>query len=130
MAAPTNIKLTKAERAQLRSLAEEAWNQELTEKLTDLYEDFCRWGGDEISAFELTDRIHTFHDGAARELYKRYALCDSVTAVSSAIAAGVIDKDELDASLKKKIARVIELFESISCDEVNADDASSVKGRL
>lgn len=128
MAPPTDTKLTKAERAQLRSLVEEAWNQELTEKLTDLYEDFCRWGGDEISAFELTDRIHTFHDGAARELYKRYALCDSVAAVSSAIAAGIISKDDLDASLRKKLAREIELFENMSRDDVDADDASIVKG--
>lgn len=127
MAPPTDTKLTKAERAQLRSLVEEAWNQELTEKLTDLYEDFCRWGGDEISAFELTDRIHTFHDGAARELYKRYALCDSVAAVSSAIAAGIISKDDLDASLRKKLAREIELFENMSRDDVDADDASLVK---
>jgi hypothetical protein len=103
------LKITKSERAHLRSLAEEAWNEELSSALLELYEEFGKWGGDGISAFELSDKIHEFHDGISRELYKRYSL-DPQVAVSRAVALGIVDEEALGQPLAGKLSRMIDSF--------------------
>jgi hypothetical protein len=42
--------------------------------LSERKNDFDRWERGELDAFELKDQIHTFHQGAARELYARFAM--------------------------------------------------------
>jgi hypothetical protein len=37
--------------------------------------------------------IHEFHNGVSRELYNRYTVLDSATAVSRAIALGILGED-------------------------------------
>jgi hypothetical protein len=105
-------KVTKSERALLRQLAQEAWEAELDDKLEQLFEDFSRWADDGMSAFELSDRIHEFHNGASRELYSRYTGLDSVTAVARAIALGILDEGALGDTLRMKLSAQIEAFRS------------------
>jgi hypothetical protein len=84
-------KITKSERALLGELADEAWNAELSDHLLELYEDFGRWAEARMSAVDLVEKIHEFHDGMARELYKRYATLEPTTSVARAIALAIID---------------------------------------
>ena len=81
-------KSSRKEAAQLRALAAEAWEAELRLALQALFEDFSRWSGHELDSFELSDRIHKFHDGISRELYKRYTALPAQAAVEYAIARG------------------------------------------
>jgi hypothetical protein len=108
-----SAKLTKAERALLRELAEEAWNAELTEHLEELFEDFGRWADDGMSAFDLSKKIHEFHDGVSRELYSRYTTFDPATTVARAIAIGLIGQEALGESLLQKLAGQIEAFRDL-----------------
>jgi hypothetical protein len=103
------LKITKSERAHLRGLAEEAWNDELRDALTELYEEFGKWADDGLSAFELADKIHEFHDGISRELYKRYSL-DPEVAVSRAVALGIVEEGALGQPLAGKLSRMIDSF--------------------
>ncbi len=105
-------KLSRSERATLRELAATAHKQELETALTDLYEQFCKWGGDGISAFDLNDDIHNFHDGISRELYRTYVMNKPEVAVSIGIARGIIDIHELDENLRDKIAPMVDVFQS------------------
>ena len=98
-----SIKLSKRETATLRELANEAWEAELHGALDDLFEDFCRWADEGYSSFELIERIHEFHDGPARDLYKRYTAMLPGTAVARAIAVGTIDASALPAGLLAKL---------------------------
>jgi hypothetical protein len=52
-----NTKLTAKDDAQLRELAREAWEAELTGALEELFERFCEWTEDGMSAFDLTEQI-------------------------------------------------------------------------
>jgi len=71
----------------------------LTSALTDLYEEFRRWGGDEISVFDLNDLVHEFHNGISRELYKRYAMGSHELGVIYALRRGVLGADEVGHEL-------------------------------
>lgn len=107
-------KITKSEKALLRTLAEEAWAIELDEALAELFEDFEKWADKGISAFELSDRIHKFHNGISRELYGQYTNLGPAAAVSRAIALGLIESDSLGDLLLGKLESNIELFREIN----------------
>lgn len=103
-------RFSKNERALLRSLAEDAWESELRAALEALFEHFCRWVDHGMSAFELNQLIHEYHNGTARELYKRYALDAKPAAVAYAIAAGHLGEEEIAPGLRDKLADDIETF--------------------
>ena len=75
-------KLSKKQRRRLRQLAAKCHERELDNAMTELYEEFQKWGGDRISVFELNDKVHEFHDGVSRELYKRYVMINSEISVA------------------------------------------------
>ncbi len=99
---------SKRESATLRGLANEAWEAELHEALEGLFEDFCQWADHGYSSMELAERIHEFHNGAARDLYKRYTGLPLPVAVARAVAIGVIDESVLSDDLQEKLAEEIE----------------------
>jgi hypothetical protein len=107
---PDQLEITKAERARLRSLAQEAWESELRDALTALFEEFGRWADDGMSAFDLSDKIHEFHNGISRELYGRYTTIGPEILVSRAVALGIVDEGALGKTLLDKLARSIESF--------------------
>ncbi|MBK7462645.1 MAG: hypothetical protein IPJ50_07875 [Betaproteobacteria bacterium] len=100
--------LSKSEIAVLRECVNEAWEAELHDALEGLFEDFSCWADDGYSSMELAERIHEFHDGISRELYKRYTGFPPSVAVARAIALGIIDEAALSPSLQDKLADEIE----------------------
>lgn len=109
MKSPVRLDFSKRERALLRRLAEEAWESELREPLTELFEDFGKWASDGMSAFDLSDRIHQFHHGISRELYVRYTTLGPDMLVSRAVALGLLDASALDERLLDKLAPHVEV---------------------
>lgn len=104
---------TRKEKSLLRQLASEAWEAELTRELDELFERFCIWADDGISAFDLAEEIHEFHNGAARELYKCYAGLPPESAVARAIAMGMHDEQSIDPALLEKLQPSIEAFRGL-----------------
>lgn len=91
--------LTNKLKRELRQLNGLAWKRELDAELRQLDQSFDLWKDGGIDAFGLSDRIHQFHDGGNRELFKYYASADGSFTVSSAIARGIIDRTEVSAEL-------------------------------
>lgn len=112
-------RFTKRERATLRELASEAHLSELNEALAGLYEEFCKWGANGMSAFDLNDKIHEFHDGNSRELYKTYVLGNPEVAVAIGISRKTINPGQLDEGLREKIAPIIEGLERMKKADEN-----------
>ena len=106
---------TKKQKGELRKLSELAWKRELDKALGELRRDFEAWEQGGISEFELSDRIHEFHDGPARELCNRYSSGPVDLWIGQAIARGLIDEselsDELHDALKEDIANFRKHFE-------------------
>ena len=101
---------SKKQRRELRELQGLAWQRELEEALRPLREDFDAWEKGEISAFELSDRIHKFHDGRSRELFNLYSGSLEVLWIANAVARGVIDESELSDDLRAELNEDIVVF--------------------
>ena len=104
-----SIRLSRRETASLRDLAREAWEAELHEALESLFEDFCRRADNDCSRWKMVGPIHAFHDGVARELFKRCAGLRPPLAVARAIAVGAIGQSALSASLQDKLADEVDV---------------------
>ena len=83
----------------VREWARIAHDRDLRKALSELRAQFDRWDRGEIDTFELNDLVHRFHQGTSREIWKRYATTHLEPAVASAVAAGVLRKEELPAEL-------------------------------
>jgi len=91
---------SKKQRRELRELQGLAWERELEEAMQSLRKDFNHWEGGEIAVFELSDRIHKFHNGRSRELYNMYSGSLNNWWIGNTIARGVIDESELSDDLR------------------------------
>ncbi len=80
---------------QLNTLMSEAYERELTRELTQLAARFDEWRAGQIAPGELNDLIHQYHQGPAREIYKRYDFGDADLAVARAVAQGLLAEDEI-----------------------------------
>jgi hypothetical protein len=115
---------TRAERRQLRELAGLAWDRELGAELAELEAAFGEWRAGDISPHELSDRIHRFHNGAARDLYVLYTMRSHPSElVARAVAAGVLSENDVPAELLAALASAVEFYRTDwSAVETEADD--------
>ena len=95
----------------VREWAGIAHDRDLRKALSDLRAQFDRWDRGAINAFELNDLVHQFHQDTSREIWTRYATTHLEPAVASAVAAGVLRKEELPTELLQHIAGLIEFYE-------------------
>jgi hypothetical protein len=104
------LNITKQERTLLRKLAGAAWEAELKSELKNLFEDFRKWADDGMDSFDLSDKIHEFHNGVSRELYGRYTRLDPEITVPRAVAMGILDEEALGQALVEKLRAQIDLY--------------------
>lgn len=82
-----------------------AYERELAKALGILEKSFRQWRKNKITAFELSDFIHKFHNGIARDLWSFYTNGDNDLTVSRAISKGILLETEVNPSIIKKIIR-------------------------
>ncbi len=82
---------SKRVRRLLRECVGRAYEAALARELADLHVQFHRWETGELSAFDLSDEIHRFHNGPSRELYNRYSSNLHEMLVAHAIVTGLIE---------------------------------------
>jgi hypothetical protein len=70
-----------------------------------------------MSALDLSDRIHKFHNGPSRDLYSLYTGADPAMIVARAIAMGFLDEKSLSDALHSKLAEQIDTFRRLKADE-------------
>ena|SRR6476659_2813508 len=102
---------TKATKRKLRELAGVAYRRELGHELAKLEMDFTRWRSGEIDPFELSDRIHRFHDGVSRDLYVAYRNLSPIHAVARAIALQVLDRTAVPSEIFEELESMVQFFE-------------------
>jgi hypothetical protein len=98
---PMMKSLSKPVRKTLRHWTAIAYERELSIELRKLSEFFDQFKSGKNSPFEVSEAIHKFHDGIARELYGTYVLCrgEEQMLVSSAVSNGILSREELPAEL-------------------------------
>ena len=91
--------LTRADKKKVRQLAGIAWERELRSELLGIAAAINEMENGLLSPFDVNDRIHKFHDGASRDLYKQYSQSLPWSGVCHAYIDGVLTDDDLvDAS--------------------------------
>ena len=95
----------------LREYASAAHEEELRRALLPLAEAFKRWEHGGLGSGELSDLIHRFHQGPARELFLRYNASNLVAPVAYAIAVGIVDRTAVPGELLEHLTGMIEFYE-------------------
>ena len=98
-------------RRALRDAAMEAHEEELRRALLRLAAAFEKWRAGELGSGELSEHIHAFHDGPARELFKKYNYGALDLTVAHAIVSGVLDRSRLPQELLAVLERAISFYE-------------------
>jgi hypothetical protein len=98
------IEPTKAFKRAIRELAAVAHERELTSALEALYQQFSSWRNGKIGPFDLTEAIHRFHNGVARDLYNQYSSGAMLeAAVAGAIIRGTISEGEIPELARRRL---------------------------
>lgn len=105
--------MTKSQKRHLRELATRCYEREMSAALEDLNQNFKKWKNNEITIWELNDKIHQHHNGTARALYKIYEqLNDPRVAVAQALSKGIIKIDDVKENCRPLLNSLIEFYDS------------------
>ena len=104
-------KPSKCLKQKLRDLALQAHEVELSRALSVLAESFDEWRSRKIDSHELNGVIHKYHQRTVREILARYESKDDRALVASAVAAGILDRQQLPTELADDMERLIAFFE-------------------
>jgi hypothetical protein len=96
----------------IREYGEIAFERELHRALLGLGSEFTRWQAGELSSMRLSAMIQDFADGPARDLLLKYGTSNPQAGLASAIASGLMKKDEVPTELLEHLARMIEFYET------------------
>jgi len=100
-------------RRELRETAGVVCERALDQELAKLEADFAQWRAKEIDGFELSDRIHKFHDGPSRELYLFYSSGDADWQVARGLREGLIEPSEVSVKIRAEVERIAALIEEL-----------------
>ena len=117
--------LTKADKRKVRQLAGIAWERELRDEIRGIAAAINEMENGSLSPFDVNERIHKFHNGASRDLYKQYSESVPWLGVSRAFFDRVLtDEDLLDASdeVRKGIAEFAASFAKLEAERESAVD--------
>jgi hypothetical protein len=97
----------KAIKRKLRELAAVAHERAVRAHLGQLAAEFDRWRAGALDTWELSDRIHRFHDGPSRDLFVQYTRVPAGMMVAQAIATGLLQEAEVDGKVREAIAGLV-----------------------
>ncbi len=107
--------LPKPVKKKLAELVCTAHETALRQELLKLRDDFARWDRGELDSFRLSERIHQYHDGPNREIYKRFTYTSSrdlPMLAASAIRLELVDKQSVPADVLPYLEPWMELLKS------------------
>jgi hypothetical protein len=109
--------LTKAQKREIRRLTGLAHARELAMAAGELQAQFERWSKGEFDVFELNERIHQYHDGISRDLYKRYVMGEAEWSLAAAIAREIVREPEVDPAILEYLRDLIVLVRQAKAED-------------
>jgi hypothetical protein len=95
----------------LREYSGLAHESELRHELEALSAQFDEWKNGAMDSWELTEAIHRFHNGTARELYKQYNYGSIELNVAHAIFTGLLDRGQVPRELLDYLKKYLAFYE-------------------
>ncbi len=102
--------ISKALKKELRQHADRAWEAEMKAALGALAAKFDEWRAGSLSSGDLDAAIHAYHNGIAREIWRRFSRSDRKMPLAHAVAVGLIDEKSLPPEVQEHIASMVEFF--------------------
>ena len=99
---------SKSMKRQIRELRAQAHENELASELTKLEQKFADWHAGKIGAGELSQIVHQYHNGPARELFSYYDSGDDDLLVASALVRGILSEADVPEEVRQHIQRLID----------------------
>lgn len=103
--------LTKGQKRELCRVVALAYEREVAAALSGVEEAFRRWRAGEIGPHDVSEAIHTFHQGPSRTLWSRYNEGHGYLAAVAAVATGIVAQDEVAADLMEILKPRLAAFE-------------------
>jgi hypothetical protein len=97
----------------LRQFAGIAYERELSSATRALQEEFRRWENGEIDVFDLSEKIHGFHQGISRALYGRYVGMDAAFGVAAALHHGILSREEVGEEIFLSVEGIVMSLSSL-----------------
>jgi hypothetical protein len=105
--------MSKKQKKHLQELSDRCYEIEMSRALDGLYDDFKKWKKDEITVWDLNERIHQYLNNAARNLNKFYeALRNPANAVARGISRGIIKMEDMQKDCHLFVKRHIEYYDN------------------
>lgn len=101
---------SKTLKKELRQHADRAWEAEMKAALGALAAKFDEWRAGSLPSGDLDAAIHAYHDGAAREIWRRFSTSDRKMPLAHAVAMGFVKEESLPAEVREHIASMVEFF--------------------
>lgn len=96
----------------LREYTGKAYEAELRKELEALSAKFDEWKAGKLDNFDLTEVIHKFHNGPARELYTKYNYSPPLEMlVAQAIVTGLLKKEDIRPEVLEYLSNAIAFYE-------------------
>ncbi len=103
----------------LRELVRQAYENELSAEMAKLAQSFAEWQAGTITVWTLDERIHRYHNRAARELWSYYndgGLALEVM-VASALQRGFLKQEGIAADVWPYVERVMKVLGLVAEEE-------------
>jgi hypothetical protein len=71
---------------------------------------FDEWRAGRLATADLDAAIHKYHDGAAREIWRRFSTNDLKMPLAHAVAVGLIEEQSLSPEVREQIASMVAFF--------------------
>lgn len=85
-------------------------DRELSSTLKALQAEFDLWETGEISAEQLSNQIHKFHQGPLKKIWAKYEMSSKEAMIASAIASGILQEEGIPDELMEHLGRMIEFY--------------------
>ncbi len=99
----------KSIKRQIRELCAQAHENELASELTKLEQKFADWHTGKICAGDLSEMIHKYHNGPARELFVYYNSGSDDLLVASALVKGILSESDAPEDVRQRLEPLIEM---------------------
>src|SRR3989442_2405324 len=109
----------------LREYAAVAHEEELRRALLPIAEAFKRWERAELDSGELSEIIHKFHQGPARDLWVRYNTAHLEMAVAFPITTGLFSRETIPAEMLDHLARPLRFYAEDQATPITGSPTSS-----
>lgn len=117
----------KSVKRMIRKYAEQAYEVELNQALSELEQQFAIWHSGQISTFDLSDRIYAFTRGPSRELWRRYNARLDDHMVARAIVLGLLPRSEMPAELLEALQSIIGFLERRLVEEREESPSDNIQ---